>query len=709
MKKLITSALPYVNNVPHLGNIIGCVLSADAYARFCRSRGYKTLYVCGTDEYGTATETKAREEGLTPQEICDKYHELHKSIYEDFNISFDLFGRTSTDKQTEIAQGIFRDLDEKGLISEHTTKRTYCEKDEIFLADRFVEGTCPHCGYEDARGDQCDNCGKLLEPEGLKAPRCKICGATPVLKDTSHLYLGLDRLEDRLKAWATRTGVEGHWTNNAVQTTSAWLERGLQPRPITRDLLWGIPVPKPGYENKVFYVWFDAPIGYISITAKEREDWKDWWQNPKEVRLYQFMAKDNIPFHTVIFPASLMGTGKDWTLLHHINATEYLNYESAKFSKSRNIGVFGNDVKKTGIHVDLWRFYLLANRPERNDTDFVWDDFIEKVNSEFIDNIGNMVNRSLVYLKNNFNGEIRDIDLPDIHKEFVRDCTDQLNNVTAAMDEVKLREALRIILAIGNLGNKFFQDMQPWEKIKTETDHAHATVSLLTYLVKNLAIALGPYMPETSERILAMLNLEKGACDWASVGLFEGLDGHIIGRPEILHKKLDAKLAQKFRKVFSGEQVAFGRLQLKVGLINEVKRHPDADHLYILTVELSEESPRIVVAGLVKKYPPEGLTGRKIILLANLKPTKLRGIGSQGMVLVCQKRNKMELLDAAQFDIGQEVMVDNQKTDHSELTIEEFKEVNLFVKEGFLMFEDQLCKIGGRPVETINLKNGKVC
>lgn len=707
MKKLITSALPYVNNLPHLGTIIGCVLSADVYARFCRLRGYDTLYVCGTDEYGTATETKAREEGLTPREICDKYHALHREIYDHFNIAFDIFGRTSTDKHTEIAHDIFKDLEAAGLISEKTTKRTYCEKDGMFLADRYVEGECPYCGHEEARGDQCDYCGKLLEPENLKNPHCKICGTTPVLKETSHLYLNLDRLQKKLKKWADKAAIEGNWTNNAIQTTQSWFERGLQPRPITRDLSWGIPVPKPGYEKKVFYVWFDAPIGYISITAKDREDWKDWWQNPEEVTLYQFMAKDNIPFHTVIFPASLMGTGKNWALLHHIDAVEYLNYENRKFSKSKNVGVFGDDVKNTGIHIDLWRFYLLANRPERNDTQFVWDDFIEKVNSEFIDNIGNMVNRTLVYLKKNFSGEIRDFDLPDEHKAFVNDCSKELNQVTEAMESVKLRDALRSILTIGNLGNKFFQDMEPWERIKSEPEHAHATVSLLTYLVRSVAIAISPFMPGTSGKILDMLNQE--GCRWEDIGLFKGLDGHIINKPVIIHKKLDMKIAEKFRKKFSGKQSGFGRLQLKVGLISEVENHPKADQLYRMKVDMGESEPRSIVAGLKKNYSIEELSGRKVILLANLKPVKLRGIKSQGMVLVCKHRNKLELLDASPFEPGQMVAVEDQNIDHSELTMDEFNEADLIVKNGFLMIGDQKCHIGGRPIETHNLKTGKVC
>lgn len=708
MKKLITSALPYVNNVPHLGNIIGCVLSADVYARFCRLKGYETLYVCGTDEYGTATETKAREEGLSPREICDKYHEIHKNIYKDFNISFDIFDRTSTPKQTETAQAIFKDIDANGLITEKTSQRSYCEHDNMFLADRYVEGTCPFCGYEDARGDQCDKCGKLLEPELLKDPKCKVCKNQPVLKDTSHLYLKLDDIQPQLEKWYEETSKKGKWTNNAVKTTKAWLDLGLQPRPITRDLSWGIPVPKEGYENKVFYVWFDATIGYISMTAKNREDWKDWWQNPENVELYQFMAKDNIPFHTVIFPSSLMGTKKNWTLLHHINATEYLNYENTKFSKSNNVGVFGTDVKETGIDIDLWRFYLLANRPERTDSDFTWHDFIEKVNSEFIDNIGNLVNRTLTYLHKNFDAQIKDVELPKEHQEFIELCRKDFVKIDESFENVKIREAVRTILAVGNKGNKFFQDMVPWEKIKTDKEHAHATVSVLAYLVKDIAIALQPYMPSTSAKILSILNIEK--TKWENLGEFKGLDGHTINQPEILHQKLDIKLAEKFKKQFSGDRPDFGKFQLKVAQIKEVNNHPNAEHLYHLKVDAGEGRLRDIAAGLVKHYKPEDLLKKQVIILANLKPADLQGVMSEGMVLVCKKKKKMELLDGSQFNIGDIVEVAKQKINHSEITIEEFKEAPLTVSDGKMVFDDdQECMVKGVVIETHNLKSGKVC
>ncbi len=706
MRKLITSALPYVNNVPHLGNIIGSVLSADVYARFCRSRGYDTLYICGNDEYGTATENKAREEGLTPKAICDKYNKIHVAIYRDFNISFDYFGRTSDPEQTEIAQSIYQDLDANGLISEQTSQRTYCAKDEIFLADRYVEGICPHCGYEDARGDQCDHCQKLLEPEALIEPRCKICGTRPILRETSHLYLGLDQLQQRLETWFQQSSQRGQWTRNAIQTTRSWLEKGLQPRPITRDLSWGVPVPRPGYENKVFYVWYDAPIGYISITAHAYPNWKDWWRKPEEVQLYQFMAKDNIPFHTVIFPACLLGSGKPWTMLHHINSTEYLNYEDTKFSKSRNVGVFGTDVRETGLPTDLWRFYLLMIRPENNDSAFNWAEFFERVNSDFIDNIGNLVNRTLVYLNKNFEGEIADHPLEAPHREFTLACRAELEAVTQLLEAVKLREALRAILAIGNRGNKFFQDMAPWEDIKTNPERAHLTVSVLTYLVRDLAIALEPYMPESAQRIMRMLALKDQ--DWSLLGDFAGLNGHRIVRPEILYRKLDPAQAEKLRKKFSGSQPNFGRFQIVVGRILEVARHPNAEGLYLFRVDLGAGDTRPIVAGLVKHYTEEDLRDRQVLVLANLKPADIRGSESRGMVLVAQKRNDMELPDVSGFPPGSPVSVAGHKPDHGELAIEDFKAAPFRLENGNLMFDETPCAIDGRPIRTQKLQNGKI-
>ncbi len=702
-KKLITSALPYVNNVPHLGNIIGCVLSADVYARFCRSRGYETLYICGNDEYGTATENKAREENLTPREICDKYNAIHSSIYNDFNISFDEFGRTSTDEQTRIAQSIFNDLDDAGLISEQSTARTYCETDKIFLADRFVEGTCPHCNYENARGDQCDGCGKLLEPEDLLTPKCKICGNKPIRRDTSHLYLNLDQLQQKLSNWINVSQENGKWTRNAIQTTASWLEKGLLPRPITRDLKWGIPVPKKGYENKVFYVWFDAPIGYISITAKAYPDtWEDWWKNPEEVELYQFMAKDNIPFHTVIFPSSLIGTGKKWTMPHHINSTEYLNYEDLKFSKSRQTGVFGDHVKETGIPTDLWRFYLLLIRPEKNDSSFNWNEFFERVNKDFIDNIGNMINRSLVYLVKNFDSQLKDLSLTFEHKTFATVCKEECEIVTQALEEVKLRDALRGILKLGNIGNKFFQDMQPWSSIKENPDHAHATVTLIAYLIRSISIGLKPFMPETAKRISSILNLEE--MSWDKFGSFKGLDGHKIGKPEIIYRNLDPKQAEIFRKHFSGDKPDSSIFYLRVGQIKSVDIHPDSDNLYVLNLDTGEDKNRTIVAGLKKHYTAEELLERKVIVLANLQLAEIRGVSSEGMVLVCQKRKKMSLLEGEDFEIGSFMGEVNSR----EIDIDTFKNAPFAVFNSKVTFDGEECLINGKAFGCSQLPNGKV-
>ena len=429
-KRLITSALPYVNNIPHLGNLTQ-VLSADVFARFCRSRGYETMYICGTDEYGTASETRALQEGVTPQELCDYYHEIHKAIYRWFDIDFDYFGRTSTPLQTEIVQAIFHACDVNGYITEKESEQLYCPECGRFLADRFVKGACPHCGNEDARGDQCEKCGTLLDPTELIDPKCSVCGSTPVVRKTKNLYLDLPKLLPRLQAWMDKASVEGFWAKNAVQTTASWIRDGLQERCITRDLKWGIPVNKPGYEDKVFYVWFDAPIGYISITANKTKDWEYWWRDPENTELFQFIGKDNIPFHTVVFPAALLGTEEKWTMLHHMSSTEYLNYEGGKFSKSKGIGIFGNDVEETGIPADVWRFYMFYNRPEKSDFTFTWLDFQDKVNKELIGNLSNLVNRTLTFVKRFYDGSLGK---GDVDEELLAQIRKGEEAITAALE-----------------------------------------------------------------------------------------------------------------------------------------------------------------------------------------------------------------------------------------------------------------------------------
>ncbi|MBL8966321.1 MAG: methionine--tRNA ligase, partial [Spirochaetaceae bacterium] len=557
-RRLVTSALPYVNNVPHLGNLIQ-VLSADVFARFCRLRGYDTLYVCGTDEYGTATETKALEEGVTPRELCDRFHAVHKDIYAWFGIAFDKFGRTSTPRQTEIVQSIFKDLDAAGYVKEETIEQLFCERCDRFLADRFVKGTCPACGYDGARGDQCESCGKLLDPTELKEPKCSTCGATPKPRKTTHLYIDLPAIKPKLEAWMKEASVKGFWANNAVQMTQAWIRDGLKPRAITRDLKWGIPVPKPGFEDKVFYVWFDAPIGYVSISAcagDERGfDWKSWWKNPAEVDLFQFIGKDNIPFHTVIFPSSLLGSGGDWTMLHHMSSTEYLNYEAGKFSKSKGIGVFGTDAVESGIPADVWRFYIFWNRPERADYTFTWSDFQEKVNGELIGNLGNLANRTLTFVARYYDGVIPE-GAPD--EAFWAKAREIEAGIAAKLERAELRDAFRQAFELADLANKRFQDGEPW---KTRTSDPAAAASLirdLCYVIRDLAVIVHPYMPQAASRLASFFGKSvasaagQAGLSWADLGKLEGLSR--VEKPEVLFSKLEDELVAALRDRYSGSQ-----------------------------------------------------------------------------------------------------------------------------------------------------------
>ncbi len=683
-KRLVTSALPYVNNIPHLGNLTQ-VLSADVFARFCRSRGYETLYICGTDEYGTASETKALQEGVSPRELCDRYHKIHEDIYRWFNIKFDYFGRTSTPKQTEIVQHIFSCVDRNGYITEKETEQLYCPSCRRFLADRYVTGTCPKCGSEGARGDQCDACGSLLDPTELINPKCSVCGHTPEIRKTKNLYINLPKALPMLREWMEKTSREGFWAKNAVQITSSWIRDGLQERCITRDLKWGIPVPRPGYEDKVFYVWFDAPIGYISITANLTDDWEYWWRDPENTELFQFIGKDNIPFHTVIFPSSLLATGEKWTMLHHMSSTEYLNYEGGKFSKSRGIGVFGNDVQETGIPADIWRFYMFYNRPEKQDFTFTWKDLQEKVNKELIGNLSNLVNRTLTFVKRFYNGSVGEGECDSALVEVIRE---KEAEITDLLERAEERDALRAIFALSDIGNKAFQDGEPWKKRTENPGEAEKLLRTLLYLIRDLGVMVAPYMPETSERILSFLSLKKDL-SWKSVGTFEGEIE--IGEVSLLFTKLEDSLIDELRERYSGSQKEREEKQkeekkaetkprnkevdnkmdeeksllenwahkviLKVSRIVECEKHPDGDKLYILKLDCGEEEPRTIVSSIVPYYTKEELLGHNIVLVSNLKPANFRGVKSYGMLLAASDRNDdshstCEVIFADDFEPG---------------------------------------------------------
>ncbi|PSS19310.1 Methionine--tRNA ligase [Actinidia chinensis var. chinensis] len=576
---LITSALPYVNNVPHLGNIIGCVLSADVFARYCRLRGYNAIYMCGTDEYGTATETKAMEENCTPKEICDKYHAIHKEVYKWFNISFDEFGRTSSPQQTEVCQAIFKKLLDNNWLSENTMQQLYCDTCKRFLADRLVEGTCPTpgCNYDSARGDQCEKCGKLLNPTELQDSRCKVCQNSPRIRDTNHLFLELPLLKDKLEEYINHMSVAGSWSQNAIQATNAWLKEGLKPRCITRDLKWGVPVPHDKFKDKVFYVWFDAPIGYVSITSCFTTEWEKWWKNPEHVELYQFMGKDNVPFHTVMFPSTLIGTGENWTMMKTISVTEYLNYETGKFSKSKGIGVFGNDAKDTKIPVEVWRYYLLTNRPEVSDTLFTWADLQAKLNSELLNNLGNFVNRVLSFIAKDpaledskgvgYHSIIPEAPGAEYHpltKTFGEKVGEYAEQYLEAMEKVKLKQGLKIAMSISGEGNAYLQESKFWKLYKEDYPSCSVVMKTSAGLVYLLACLLEPFMPSFSLEVLKQLNLppelqvslsdEKGDIEKAKRPWEFLPAGHKIGIPEPLFKELKDEEVEFFRLKFAGSQ-----------------------------------------------------------------------------------------------------------------------------------------------------------
>eukprot|EP01085_Mycamoeba_gemmipara_P003962 Mycagemm_TRINITY_DN10272_c0_g1::TRINITY_DN10272_c0_g1_i2::g.3962::m.3962 type:complete len:754 gc:universal TRINITY_DN10272_c0_g1_i2:76-2337(+) len=637
---MITSALPYVNNVPHLGNLIGCVLSGDVYARYCRLRGHNVAYICGTDEYGTATETKALEKGITPQALCDEFHHLHKDIYDWFNIQFTFFGRTSKPASSEITQDIFLKLLKNGNILEKATEQQYCEKCQRFLADRYVEGQCPHCKAEGANGDQCDKCQKLLEPTELLNPQCSICKHKPVKRTTTHAYIDLSKLQGKLEEWVEKSNSEGHWTANSLSVTRAWIKTGLEPRCITRDLKWGVPVPTDRFppehkelaaklEGKVFYVWFDAPIGYISITATYTPDWEKWWKNPDQVKLVQFMGKDNIPFHTVMFPCSLLGTGDPYLKLHHVSTTDYLTYEGLKFSKRNGIGVFGNDTRTTGIPSDVWRWYLLANRPETGDANFTWSDLQAKNNSELLGKLGNFVNRALKFVEASYKGEVPALGTQtEKDKTFVAQVQKELTEYIALLDAVHIRDPTRVIMSIAALGNGYLQDEQPWVLIKSNPERCATVINLSVQLSKLLGTLLNPYAPDVCHRILAQLNSPLGVIH--DTFTFEIKDGHKIGTPEPLFQTLDNELIATLHKRFTPSTFVW---DMRVGKVLSVADHPSADKLYLVTVDLGREK-RTVVAGLKESHKKEQLEGQVVTVLCNLKAANFQGQQSNGMILV---------------------------------------------------------------------------
>ncbi|MBQ8464758.1 MAG: methionine--tRNA ligase [Alphaproteobacteria bacterium] len=507
---LITSALPYVNGIPHLGHMVGCLLPSDVYARYQRMLGNEVLYICGTDEHGTPSEVGAAKENLPVEDYCTKYHNRHKDVYHKFNLSFDFFGRTSTPQNEEIVNHIFAQLDKNGFIEEKIIKQVFSIDDNRFLPDRYITGTCPHCGYDKARGDQCENCTRVLEPTELINPRSTISGSTNLeVRETKHLFLNLPKLESELAEWVKTK--EPYWPDVAYSIAQKWLKEGLQERCITRDLKWGFPVPRAGYEDKVFYVWFDAPIGYIGISKQwadekpQERDWKSWWLDAKDVYYVQFMGKDNVPFHSISFPATLLGTRENWTKVDYLKGMSYLTFEGGKFSKSEHRGIFAEDAIEE-FPADYWRYWLMSNAPEASDSSFSFDGFAGVVNKDLNGVLGNFVSRVLKMTASKIGSEVpASGEMTAQEQELITTLQEKVDNYLKYLKDMEFRKALNELRAIWVDGNNYISATEPWTVIKENPDRAAAILRVCINLIRIFAILCAPIMPDTSTAILAKL------------------------------------------------------------------------------------------------------------------------------------------------------------------------------------------------------------
>ncbi len=666
MKVLITAALPYVNNDLHLGHLIGSLLPADAFARYMRIMNNEVLFICGSDEYGTPTEVAALKEKISPKELCDKYYKVHKQVITNFNISVDKFGRTTNDEHVKLTQEIFMNLYNNGYIIEKEVEQPIDIETGTALADRYVEGQCPHCGYENARGDQCDDCGKLLSPRELINPISKISGTKPRFETTNHLFLDLPKIEPKLKKWQEQR--VGNWNHTAQSIMKSWQE--LQQRDITRDIKWGIPIPLQGYENKVLYVWFDAPIGYISITKKHTDDWKQWWFG-NNVKYYQFMGKDNVPFHGVIFPAMLLGDGRDWKTVDVLHAMEYLNFEGKKFSKSRNIGIFGRQVDKYNYPIDYWRFYLFMITPENGDTNFKLQEFEERVNKELIDNVGNLIRR-LAVMVNRFG---------KVGKEELEIDTSYIDKYHELMEQREYKKALQTVLEFSARTNAYFQDKKPWDLIKSDNEKCNKVFYNIGYALQRISTMLYPFVPNVSSQMLSQFGFSLG---------FEDVNSFEVHKVVFMLDKMETKSEKG--------------IKLKIGKIIEIDKHPEADKLYIEKINLGDKTVTIV-SGLVDHYSKDELLGKKVLVAENLKPAKLRGVKSEGMVMAADNGD-VEVLEP-EGEVGQQVILQHE-TNKDQITIDELFSHKWTVKNYQVYYDEKELVIGGKKIKTKKIKEGNV-
>ena len=648
-RTLVTAALPYANGGVHIGHLAGVYVPADIYVRYLRLRGRDVLFICGSDEHGVPITIRAKKEGVTPQDVCDRYHKLIKESFEKFGISFSIYSRTTSDVHAKTATEFFEKLYEKGEFIEQESEQYFDEEAKTFLADRYIKGECPHCGNPDAYGDQCEKCGKDLSPTELINPHSTISGSKPVLRTTKHWYLPLDKAQPWLEKWILAD--HSNWRSNVVGQCKSWFDMGLKPRAVTRDLDWGIPVPVEGAEGKVMYVWFDAPIGYISNTRELLpNDWEKWWKS-QDTRLVHFIGKDNIVFHCIVFPAMLKAEGS-YILPDNVPANEFLNLEDDKISTSRNWAVWLHEyVEEFPGKQDVLRYVLTANAPETKDNNFTWKDFQARNNNELVAVYGNFVNRALVLTQKYFGGKVPPCgELTEQDKEIIAEFRDVKTKVEELLEKFRFRDAQKEAMNLARIGNKYLADSEPWKVFKTDPKRVETILNLSLQLVANLAIAFEPFLPFSSEKLRNMINMSD--LKWDNLGQTDLLAaGHELNKPELLFEKIEDEVVEaqikKLEETKKANEAAnykaapiradvdieqFSKMDLRVGTVLECEKVPKADKLLRFLIDDGLEK-RQILSGIAKYYKPEELLGKQVVFIANLPARKLRGLDSQGMIL----------------------------------------------------------------------------
>ncbi|MCX7834160.1 MAG: methionine--tRNA ligase [Ignavibacteria bacterium] len=641
-KYLITSALPYANGYIHLGHIAGAYLPADIFVKYKRLKKEDVIFICGSDEHGTAIEISALKEKVTPKEIIDRYHFANKRAFEELGIEFDIYSRTSNEIHHKTSQEFFLNLYNKNLLIKKSEKQLYSEKDKKFLADRFVEGTCPICGYEEARGDQCESCGSNLSPLELINPKSKISGDTPVIKESINFYFPLEKFQKKLEDWISQ---KTNWKYNVKNYCEGWFKTGLKDRAITRDLEWGVKVPLEGYEGKVIYVWFEAPIGYISATKElfiqrgNPEKWKEYWCD-ENTKLIHFIGKDNIVFHALVFPAMLMAHG-EYILPDNVPANEFLNLEGGKLSKSKGHGILVKDVVKE-YNPDLVRYVVASNLPENKDSDLSIDDFKIKNNNELAGILGNFINRTVVFAKNKFNNKIPA--RQNNESEILKTIKTQADIIEKCYESFRFRDALNETMNIARIANKFFNDMEPWNVIKTDVNKCGEIINDCLNICYSLAIAIYPILPFTSKKILKILNETDTELDWNKIGNINLKENRELGENEILFPQIENNNTTEDKEMEEEISITeFQKIKIKIAKVITCEKIPNSKKLLKLKIKIGDKEKQIV-AGIAEHYLPDELIGKSIVVVSNMKKTKLMGIDSEGMLLAAKKDDKLVLL-----------------------------------------------------------------